>query len=89
MAQTYTAEETAHKESDDEHNVAQRRCDARVVLNQNGRNTVEHGGLGAAVEENAQEHHQNVGVSQRFEAVAQRGGLGLLFFGVVGHEKDH
>ena len=89
MAQAHATEETAHEQGDDEHNVAQRWCDARVVLNQNGRNTVEHGGLGAAVEENAQEHHQNVGVGQRLEAVAQRGGLGVLFLGVVGHEKDH
>ena len=53
MAQANAAEETAHEQGDDEHDVAQCRRDARIVFNQNGRDAVEHGRLGTAVEENA------------------------------------
>ena len=53
MAQAYAAEETAHEQGNDEHDVAQCRRDARVVFNQNGGDAVEHGSFGAAVEEDA------------------------------------
>ena len=89
LLQDDTAEETAHEEGDNQHDVAHRRGHARVLA-QNRGDAVEHRGLRAAVEEDGKEHHQDERVTERANAVAQRGRLLIGLADILGYEHhDH
>ncbi len=88
LLQDDTAEETAHKQGDNQHDVAHGRGHARVLA-QNRGDAVEHGSLRAAVEEDGQEHHHDERVSQSTDTVAHRGRLLVRLADVAWHEHDN